>query len=150
MKNKANEKLFNILSRYDEHKCIIQKLIKKINILNTEQINIHSASLETRIKTDMKKREYHMLCIIEEITKCNQEKERATQNIRYIEFIINLHTLSKKEKMILNDYFIHGLSYKEIAIKYAYNESYVYRLIERLMGKLNAYMLKKKLIIKDD
>ena len=62
--------------------------------------------------------------------------------MEWIEAMLKLHIFRKDEKDIMNDMIIEGLSYKEIASKYAYNEKYIYRRVEHILSKMNQYLMK--------
>lgn len=146
MKSLCNKVLFDELSMYVDFKSRLEVYENMYRNMYEELFNIHSPKFQPTGIVDLKSKERFKLNIMQKLDVYVEEMNRLKANIQWIEVMLKLHIFSKDEKDIMNDMIIEGLSYKEIALKYAYNEKYIYRRVEHILSKMNEYLIKHNYI----
>ena len=142
MKNLCNQILFDELLMYVDYKSRLEVYKNIYKNMYEELFNIHSPTFQLTGMHDLKSKEKFRLNIIHKLDVYVEEMNRIKANMEWIEAMLKLHIFRKDEKDIMNDMIIEGLSYKEIASKYAYNEKYIYRRVEHILSKMNQYLMK--------
>ena len=110
------------------------RMPEKIDVIEKVTDVIGIKPVETYISRDL-------------ILLLENEKRRICINMEYIQNLIHSRVLKKTEREMLNDRFIEGMKYDELSIKYGYGQRYIYDIVEAIIEKLHAYLVKNKLIV---
>ncbi|MCI9291919.1 MAG: hypothetical protein HFF02_01170 [Erysipelotrichaceae bacterium] len=132
MKTESVKRLYDELDAYQTMKQTQEKVNDKLYRLY-ERLNANEEIQKTSL--------------IQEIVLLENEKRRICINMEYIQNLIHSRVLKKTEREMLNDRFIEGMKYDELSIKYGYGQRYIYDIVEAIIEKLHAYLVKNKLIV---
>lgn len=151
METMSQKRLYDDLRKYVSLNQLKKQIMYQIQCLQEDISTIHAVSYDTVLsQTNTNSNESRLIKYLDQKNLLLEEFDRIVTYQTYIETILDFKVINAKERMIMEDIFINGLTFKEVATKYYYNETSMYKFVYRVIGKLDKYMVEKNFVLSEE
>lgn len=151
METMSQKRLYDDLRKYISLNQLKKQIMYQIKCLQEDISTIHAVSYDTVLsQTNTNSNESRLIKYLEQKNLLLEEFDRVVTYQIYVETILDFKVINAKERMIMKDIFINGLTFKDVATKYYYNETSVYKFVYRVIEKLDKYMVEKNFVLVEE